>query len=129
MAAWDFSCKGKQIVRRQQTSTNQFENWDAVDREIDRLIANSAETFDSNTTANTKDLLTLCQARCPLPEGVAKGYWSTIRLWWGNFEIEVFEDRYELYRFFDQKTDIEYVGHMPSRTFSPGFLAQLPSLT
>ena len=35
-----------------------------------------------------------------------KGYWTTVLLWWDKFELEVFGDRVEVYRFHDKDTDI-----------------------
>jgi len=74
--------------------------------------------------------LTFCRARCPLPDGVAKGYWSTVRFWWLKFEIEVFENRLEVYHFYDRATDIWYEDHAPGHGFSTQFVRErvLPCL-
>ena len=47
---------------------------------------------------------------------------------WGNFEIEVFEDRLEVYRFFDQRSEIWYEYHQPGAAFTPRLLAELAAL-
>jgi hypothetical protein len=76
-----------------------------------RSIATSPDPFDPATRANVHDLVTLRRMHCQLPEGVAKGYSSTIRIWWHKFEIEVFGGHYELYRFYDGSTGIQHFEH------------------
>jgi hypothetical protein len=60
---------------------------------------------------------------------VAKGYWSTISLSWPKFEIEVFEDRLEVYHFKDDgRTDIWYEMRKPGGAVSEKFPDELPTL-
>lgn len=106
----------------------QFGDWDAVANEIARSVAVSPEPFEDATIANVDDLVTLCRAQCPLPEGVKKGYWSTISIWWPNFEIEVCDDHYELYHFKDRETGIQHFDHRPGEQFRADFINQLPTL-
>ena len=70
---------------------------------IEKVTSSELEHFDPNTTANAFDVLSACEPRTKLPFGVMKGYWTTVVLWWGGFELEVFEDRVEVYRFRDDK--------------------------
>jgi hypothetical protein len=79
--------------------------------------------------ANAGDLLKFCRAHCPIPDEVAKGYWSTISVSWPKFEIEVFESRLEIYDFKDGETDIWHEEHIPRQNFSNRFLDQIPRLT
>jgi hypothetical protein len=109
--------------------SRQFNGWNSVRLEVDQLVRESSEPFDPDTIANAHDLLAVCQNECPLPLGVTKGYWSTVCLSWDKFEIEIFEDRLEVYRFPDQRIDIWYEEHKPGETFSPRFLAELASLS
>jgi len=44
------------------------------------------------------------------------------------FPTEVFADRVEVFRFFDQRTDICYEEHRPGQPFSSRFLAELTAL-
>lgn len=104
-------------------------DWDEARSEVDRIVAESPEPFDPNTVANARELILICQDRCPLPTWVAKGYWSTVSLSWPKFEIEVFEDRLEVYHFNDDKsTDIWYEMHRPGGGFSEKFLGEMPKL-
>ena len=103
-------------------------DWDAIETQMGKLFETSFELFDSNIVGNMRDLPTACRIRCPLPDGMKKGYWSTVVIWWSNFEIEVFEDHLEIYRFHDRSTEIWYEEHTPGQTFSPKFLAELPLL-
>lgn len=107
-------------------------DWDAVEVEIDRIIAESPEPFTPETKANARDFLGLVRGRCFIPE-VFKGYWSTILIEWGDtprgpLQIEIFNDRLEVYRFYDKRTDIWDEVHANGEPFSPAFLAELPWL-
>jgi hypothetical protein len=104
-----------------------LQNWSAVEREIEAIVAPSGETFGAATLANVRDLLVHCKAHSRLPDGVGKGYWSTIILWWSNFEIEVFGDRFELYRFEGQETKIWYSDHVPGTPLSSSLREDLRS--
>jgi hypothetical protein len=102
-------------------------DWDEVETVIERLVAESPAPFDFSTVSNARDLVLRCRADVFLPTHVVKGYWSTVCLSWPKFEIEVFEDRLEVYHFNDDKsTDIWYEGHHPGEGFSERFLGELP---
>ena len=104
-------------------------NWDEVQVEVNRFVAESPDPFEASTIANTRELISICRVRCPMPTWVAKGYWSTVSLSWPKFEIEVFEDRLEVYHFDDDKRiDIWYEMHQPGEAFSEKFLDELPKL-
>lgn len=60
-----------------------------------------------------------------MPEGAAKGYWSTIRVWWDNVEVEVFDDHFELYRFSDDRTQIEHFVRAPGTAVPADLVNQL----
>jgi hypothetical protein len=105
------------------------QDWDEVRVEVDWFVAKPREPFDPGTLANAKELISICRGRCPLPTWVAKGYSSTVSLPWPKFEIEVFQDRLEIYHFNgDKKTDIWYEMHEPGGAFSEKFLDELPKL-
>jgi hypothetical protein len=106
-----------------------FSGWDSVTIEVDEIVKNNLEPFDPNTVANVKDLLSVCRDSTALPADVSKGYWNTVSLSWDKFEIEVFEDRLEVYRFYDQRSEIWYEEHRPGEPFTPRFLAELASLS
>jgi hypothetical protein len=112
-----------------ETASGDTGDWDRVKVEVERVIAGASDPFDPDTVSNAHDLLMVCRNGCPVPTSVAKGYWATISFSWSNFEIEVFEARLEVYRFFDKKTDIWYEEHRPGETFTPRFLAELATLS
>jgi hypothetical protein len=117
------------MSRTSESRTAHLDGWNGVRIEVDRLITECPDPFDLNTIANMRDLLAICQNERPVPVGVSKGYWSTVSLCWGEFEIEVFEDRFEVYRFPDQRIDIWYEEHKPGEAFSPRFIAELAALS
>jgi hypothetical protein len=86
-----------------------FRDWGEVEHFIARAIAGSVVPFDPATVSNVRDFLCTIRARCPIPEGAGKGYWSTICISWKGIEVEIFDDRYELYQFIaDGRSYIEY---------------------
>jgi hypothetical protein len=104
-------------------------SWEWIESEIKRIVLEAQKPFDRDTIANAQDLLQTCRVGAPLPDSVGKGYWSTIVLSWPGFEIEVFDDRLEIYRFNeDRSTDIWYEEHRPQSAFSEKFLSELASL-
>ena len=107
---------------------SQFRDWDAVEAEVVRIVSMSIQPFATDTVSNTRDLIAICRLKCPVPAAVQKGYWSTVSLSWSQFEIEVFEDRLEVYHFFDRNTDIWDEYHVPGKPFSQRFLRELPIL-
>jgi len=74
-------------------------DWDAIEKSAADAISESAESFADATVANVRDLIAACRKFYLVPDGVAKGYWSTINLWWEGCAVEVFDDHYEWYRF------------------------------
>ena len=93
------------------------------------MAAQSAEPFEPNTVANARDFLAFAQGRCPIPK-VFKGYWNTILFDWGSTtagpqQIEVFNDRLEVYRF-EPTFSVWYEPHKAGQPFSPRFLAEFP---
>jgi hypothetical protein len=103
-------------------------SWDLIEKKIERIVSDAQQQFDPNTIANARDLVEICRTTTPIPNSVAKGYWNTISLSWPKFEIEVFEDRLEVYHFNDRSTDIWYETHEPSGPFSEKFLDELRRL-
>jgi len=110
------------------TQPARFLGWDSVRLAVDSVVSGPLEHFEPSTVANVLDVLSACERRTKIPEGVKKGYWTTVVLWWDKFELEVFGDRVEVYRFHDKGSDIWYEGHMPGESFTPRFLAELNTL-
>jgi hypothetical protein len=106
--------------------------WRVFEAEVDAVISERASEYDLATMANVREFgVAMKSAGCAVPF-VDPGYWPTFRLTWGNapgaenLEIEVFEDRFEVYRFFDGRTDIRYEFRSPGEVFPDGLLQELP---
>jgi hypothetical protein len=105
-----------------------FTTWMEVRDTVDAITSNPSDQFDGDTVANAFDVLSACESKTSMPMGVKKGYWPTISVWWEGFELEVFEDRVEVYVFRSEGgTDIWYEDHAPGAVFSPRFLTELES--
>lgn len=107
---------------------SEMNNWTDVEAEIARIIGDNAEEpFEQSTIANVSEFVTFAREHCPVPE-VGKGYWSTIRFSWNTppLEVEVFGDRFEVYRFYDRRTDIREVKHAPGSPFPQEVVVDLP---
>ena len=107
-------------------------DWTNVEMQISHITGDSLEPFDADTISNVRELVAFLQGRCPIPK-VSKGYWRTILLYWevtpdGPLQIEVFGDRFEVYRF-KPTFGVWYEGHKSGQPFSPRFAAELPPTT
>ncbi|WP_428029337.1 hypothetical protein [Ancylobacter sp.] len=100
-------------------------SWDEITARLDLIVAEAAEPFDSQTVSNGRELIAYLRARFTPPDVFNKGYWSTFSLSWDNFEIEVFDERLETYRFFEGATDILHFARKPGEPFPREFLAEL----
>jgi len=109
-------------------------DWERVEAEAAAIVAERPSEYDEPTRQNLAELFQLIQAtRRPAPL-LSPGYWPTFCIEWdvegsNNLQIEVFADRYEVYRFFDGRTDIWYEHHEPGEPLSSAFLSELPDPT
>ena len=108
-------------------------DWQTVEAEIERIIsAENQKPFTLETIAQARDFLQAVRDRCPVPDQVCKGYWSTIIFSWPTaprgFDIEIFADHVETYRFFGGRTDIRHFAHRPGDPFPPELMSELPTL-
>ena len=105
-----------------------------MEAEAAAIIGERPEEYDAATRQNLAELIHLVRSTGrPVPL-LSPGYWPTFCITWEiegskNLEIEVFDDRYEVYRFFDGKTDIWYEHHKPGEAVSSEFLCELPDPT
>jgi hypothetical protein len=100
-------------------------DWDTIEKDIDRFVRESKEPFAPTTLANTQDLIKVCRA-CHVLPSVSKGYWSTVCFSWAGFQIEVFDESFEVYHFNRGKgLDVWYEEHRPGEPFSNKFLDEL----
>lgn len=106
--------------------TMPFNDWEAVELAAESIFSTSAEPLSREAIQNARDVLTVCRYTSPVPDDVAKGYWSTLCLIWDKFELEILDDRVEVYHFERPRLDVWYEQHTSGREFSPRFLAELP---
>lgn len=104
-------------------------DWSGVEARIEKIVAESPEPFAPATVQNALEFAALARSICPAPDEIAKGYWPTISISWPNLEFEIFDDRIEVYRFGEGRTDIRHDAHSPGSPFSAALIADLPRLT
>jgi hypothetical protein len=108
------------------------ERWAQVDREIAEIEAARPGEYDDPTRRNLRALLDFVRrSGRPAPD-VEAGYWPTFRVSWTelpearNLAIEVFDDRYETYRFYDGRSDIRHHDYVGEGDLPPGVIDELP---
>jgi len=95
-----------------------YATWEKAWSEIERLVAESAEEFPRDTVGNVRDFIAFARGRYAIADDYGLGYRPTVSLCWSKakptpIEIEVHEDHYEFYQFFDGRTDIRHFPHLP----------------
>jgi hypothetical protein len=97
--------------------------WAGVRAKIVHLVSGAEQPLHALTLANAEALADFAEGRYQSPTGVDLGYWPTVCLSWNirpaPIQIEVFEDRYEFYRFFDGHTEIKEIPHAAGAPFPP----------
>lgn len=91
-------------------------SWAQVDADVQAALTVKGGEHDAATRGNLVDLLRFCRHEDVVPPFVEPGYWPTFLVSWGEqsaLSIEVFDDRYELWRPFNGPSDVEYVPHLP----------------
>jgi len=90
--------------------------WAAVAADVQAALRAHDGAHDAGTKANLDDLLRFLQREGSAAPFIDPGYWPTFIVGWGDgcsASVEVFGDRYELYRSFEERTEIEYLAHQP----------------
>ncbi|MNU97533.1 hypothetical protein D3C71_876130 [compost metagenome] len=109
-----------------------IEDWAGVKRAAAEVVAARPDEYTASVVRNLDDLLDHIQTSNRPAPSILPGYWPTFLVEWEaeeakNLQIEVFDDRYEIYRFFDGRTDIWYEPHTYGDAFSDQFIAELPN--
>lgn len=109
-----------------------IEDWAEVQRAVAEVVAARPDEYAASVVRNLDDLLAHVQKSNRPAPSILPGYWPTFLVEWDaeeakNLQIEVFDDRYEVSRFFDGRTDIWYEPHSDGDTFSDQFIAELPN--
>lgn len=113
------------------TSTDGDE-WTEVARAIAMIVDERPKEYVPAILRNLDELLVVIRSTNRPAPAISPGYWPTFCLTWEteeahNLQIEVFEDRYEVYRFFDGKIDIWSEPHAPGGPLSAAFTTELPN--
>ena len=109
-------------------------DWERVDAEAAAIIGERPQEYDLSTRQNLAELIHLLRSTGRPAPFLSPGYWPTFLITWEiegskNLEIEVSDDLYEVYQFFDGKMDIWYEHHTPGEPVSIAFLSKLPDPT
>jgi hypothetical protein len=105
--------------------------WAQTVKEIRSVLEESTgDPVSSSTAANAWDLVTQIRSDHMPPTEVGRGYRPTICMSWNEvspkgFQIEVHEDKYEFYRFFEGRTEIAELHHRAGDDFPPETLEKL----
>ncbi|KQQ14608.1 hypothetical protein ASF53_08205 [Methylobacterium sp. Leaf123] len=78
--------------------------WQRIGAAVERVAAEAA--IPVQTIAHAHGLVAHAAGRWPAPDAVQPGYWPTLCLTWPAIEIEIHDDRFELYRFGPGATQI-----------------------
>lgn len=108
------------------------DEWAQVKQAVAKVVAARPDGYAPSVVRTLDDLLAYVERTDRPAPSVLPGYWPTFLVEWeaqeaSNLQIEVFDDRYEVSRFFDGKTDIWYEPHAPGSSFSDAFIAELPN--
>lgn len=102
-------------------------SWSAAGIEVDRICSANAAIV-SRAIRNAKALIAFAEPRCPIPDDVSPGYYPTINFSWlepFSITVEVFENRYEFYRFFDGRTEIRHIDIITGQSFPDALMRLL----
>ena len=107
------------------------DNWAKVKQAVAEVVAARPDEYAPSVVRNLDDLLAHIQSTNRPAPSILPGYWPTFLVEWEaeeakNLQIEVCDDRYEVYRFLDGRTDIWYEPHADGGSFSDAFIAELP---
>ncbi len=109
-----------------------IDDWAEVKRAVAEVVSARPGEYAASVVRNLEDLLAHIQKSNRPAPSILPGYWPTFLVEWEveeakNLLIEVFDDRYEVSRFCDGRTDTWYEVHAPGDTLSPPFIAELPN--
>lgn len=118
-------------LRAMNTDTD---DWADLAKAVATIVDERPDEYEPAVRQNLDELLLVIRSTNRPAPNVSPGYWPTFCLSWEaeearNLQIEVFEDRYEVYRFFDGRTDVWYEPHAYGAPLSAAFLAELPNPT
>ena len=106
-------------------------SWADVRQAVEDVIAERPDEYGAEVRAVMADVLALMEAQDRARPYVGPGYWPTFVLNFDapgaeNLQLEVFDDRIEVYRFNDRLFDVWDERHAPGEGFYEDFIRELP---
>ncbi|HEY0925120.1 hypothetical protein [Brevundimonas sp.] len=106
--------------------------WADVRQTVEEVIAERPDDYGVGVRAIMADVLALMERLDRARPYVGPGYWPTFVLnfdepGFENLQLEVFDDRIEVYRFYDQLFEVWNEEHTPGEGFSEAFIRELPA--
>lgn len=106
--------------------------WADVRQTVEEVIAERPNDYGVGVRAVMADVLALMEKLDRARPYVGPGYWPTFVLSFDEpgfetLQLEVFDDRIEVYRFNDKLFDVRDERHAPGEGFSEAFIRELPS--
>jgi hypothetical protein len=94
-------------------------SWDDVGQELKRLTVSRELDFSLETVGNASEFVAFALGCLTPPVSVGLGYRPTFIMDWGkrSIQIEISDDRYEFYQFFDGSADIREFPHRIGEPF------------
>lgn len=106
--------------------------WADLRQTVEEVIAERPDDYGVGVRAIMADVLALMERLDRARPYVGPGYWPTFVLnfdepGFENLQLEVFDDRIEVYRFNDQLFEVWNEEHVPGEGFSEAFIRELPA--
>ena len=102
-------------------------SWSEVGIEVDRMCSANSD-ISNPTICNAKAFIAFAETRYPVTDDVGPGYYPTINFSWiepFSVSVEVFEDRYEFYRFLGRRTEIKHIDVKRDQSFPDALMRLL----
>ena len=106
--------------------------WERAAEELRSTVDRRASEYESGTISNASEFINDLRRSGRAAPHIDEDYWPTIRMTWDgvgaeNLEIEIFSDRFEVYRFFDGRTEVRYESREPSTEFPCTLMNEVPT--
>ena len=105
--------------------------WERAYQDVETVRVQRSSEYEGATVANVREFISALRTQDRAAPEVSAGYWATFSLTFNatgadNLEIEVFSDHFEVYRFFDGRTDIREEPRKPGEAFPPTLMVEAP---
>ena len=102
------------------------DSWDAAEDALKQILdTGRGREVSPETLSNARDFIAFARG-VSSPANPSLGYWPTLCFSWAETprpdEVEVFDDRFELYWIYQGETDIRYYPHLPGEPMPAAFV-------